>query len=98
MGEIALQIISFKIKARIRVRQDISIQSSFGQPVFGQPVRGWAKQSLSNIDQNINEIQPYACVLEPCRTAEEWEARADLEEATSDRPARGYLSPQKSGT
>ncbi len=34
---------------------------------------------LSNIDQNINETQPYAYVLEPCRTAEEWEAevRAD---------------------
>jgi hypothetical protein len=58
---------------------------------------------LSNIDQNINEAQPYAYVLEPCRTAEEWEAevRADFEEATppmTDRPAGSYLSLRKSGT
>jgi formiminotetrahydrofolate cyclodeaminase len=55
---------------------------------------------LSNVDQNINEIQPYAYVVETCRTAEEWEAqaRADLEEATPDQPAGSYLSLRKSGT
>jgi hypothetical protein len=44
---------------------------------------------LASIDQNINEIQPYAYVVEPCRTAEEWEAevRADgyLTDAESSR-------------
>jgi hypothetical protein len=56
---------------------------------------------LSSIDQNINEIQPYAYVMEPCRTAEEWEAECGYEEVTpptTDPPAGSHLSPQKSGT
>jgi hypothetical protein len=52
-----------------------------GAPESKREAAGIAKDAapyvhprLSNIDQNINEIQPYAYVLEPCRTAEEWEA------------------------
>jgi hypothetical protein len=62
----------------------IEVMLNAMRELWDQGTPEYVHPRLSNIDQNINEAQPYAYVLEPCRTAEEWEAevRADLEEAT----------------